>query len=80
RPRRWGAITVLYPPYYAGEVKKERDMRGIPVEHARWIGELLSRLSTEQLRDAFRAAGYDEATREGFVRALRNRIAELRRL
>lgn len=80
RPRRWGIATILYPPYYAGEVKKERDMRGIPLSHARWIGSLLSQLSPNQLRDAFRAARYDEVTREGFVRALRNRIAQLTRL
>jgi hypothetical protein len=80
RPRKWGVISVIYPPYYMGEVKKERDMKGIPVGHARWIGGLLSQLSPDQLRAAFRAAGYDEATREGFVRALRNRIAQLTRL
>jgi hypothetical protein len=80
RPRRWGVVSILYPPYFMGEVKKERDMKGIPVEHARWIGRLLSGLSPDQLRAAFRAAGYDESTREGFVRALRARINQLARL
>jgi hypothetical protein len=80
RPRRWGHVTVLYPPYYAGEAKKERDMRGIPVEHARWIGGLLSQLTSKQLHDAFRAAGYDRQTAEGFVQELRRRITQLTRL
>lgn len=80
RPTKFGALSVLYPPYYRGEVKKEKDMRGIPVAHARWIGRLLARLSDEQLRDAFRAAGYDGDTMEGYVRALRRRIAELTRI
>lgn len=74
RPKNFGLLTVLYPPYYRGEVKKERDMRGIPIEHARWIGMLLSQLSNDQLRDAFRAAGYDRVRTEGYVNAIRERI------
>ena len=77
RPRGLGHLTVLQPFYYRGEVKKEKAMRGIPVEHARWIGTLLSQLTDEQLHDAFRAADYDETTRIGYVRALRERINQL---
>jgi hypothetical protein len=80
RPRGLGHLTVLYPGYYRGEVKKEKAMRGIPVEHARWIGSLLSQLTEEQLHDAFRAAGYDGATAKGYVRALRERIDQLVKL
>lgn len=74
RPRKLGLLTVLYPPYYMGQAKTERDMGGIPAKHARWIGSLLSRLSDNQLRDAFRAAGYDRATIAGYVGAIRQRI------
>lgn len=80
RPTRFGVISILKPDYYLGEVKKEKDMRGIPVEHARWIGQLLSRLTDDQLRDAFRAARYDSRTAQGFVTALRQRINQLGRL
>ena len=80
RPRGFGHLTVLHPKYYRGEVKKEKAMRGIPVEHAAWIGTLLSQLTDEQIREAFRAARYDEATTEGYVRALRERINQLTRL
>lgn len=80
RPSRLGHLSVLYPPYYRGEVKKEKSMRGIPIEHARWIGSLLNQLTDEQLRDAFRAANYDEEIREGYVRSLRIRIGQLTRL
>ena len=80
RPRGFGHLSVLHPKYYRGEVKKEKAMRGIPVEHARWIGGLLSRLSDGQLRDAFRAAKYDQETTEGYVRALRQRINQLTNL
>ncbi|HEV2707799.1 MAG TPA: hypothetical protein VGV59_17905 [Pyrinomonadaceae bacterium] len=77
RPRGFGHLSVLQPFYYRGEVKKEKAMRGIPVEHARWIGSLLGQLTDEQLRAAFRAANYDESTMEGYVRALRERIGQL---
>ncbi len=80
RPTKLGMFTVLYPPYYLGEVKKEKSMRGIPIEHARWIGALLSQLTDAQLRAAFDAANYDEATREGYVKTLRERISQLTRL
>lgn len=80
RPTKLGTLAVLNPFYYKGEVKKEKDMRGIPVEHARWIGGLLAQLTDEQLRAAFRAANYDARTREGYVRALRQRINQLTRL
>lgn len=77
RPRGLGHLTVFQPFYYRGEVKKEKSMRGIPVEHARWIGSLLSQLTDDQLMDAFRAADYDETTMMGYVRALRERINQL---
>jgi hypothetical protein len=80
RPTKLGMFSIVYPPYYLGEVKKEKNMRGIPTEHARWIGSLLSQLSDEQLRDAFRAANYNQPTMEGYVRALRERINQLTRL
>jgi hypothetical protein len=80
RPTGLGAVSVLFPPYYRGEVKKEKAMRRIPVGHAVWIGSYLSRLTDAQLRDAFRAADYDRATADGYVRALRQRINQLTRL
>lgn len=80
RPRGFGHLTVLHPFYYRGEVNKEKAMRGIPIAHARWIGGLLSRLSNEQLRDAFRAANYSEGTRESYVSSLRERINQLTQL
>jgi hypothetical protein len=80
KPRKFGLVTVLYPPYYMEQAKTEKNMQSVPVRHARWIGSLLSQLSNNQLRDAFRAAGYDKATVEGYVRAMRERIGLLARL
>ena len=80
RPSGLGHVSVLHPIYYRHEVNKEKAMRGIPVAHARWIGSLLSQLSNEQLRDAFRAAGYAEGVRESYIGALRERINQLTQL
>lgn len=77
RPRGLGHLSVLHPFYYRHEVNKEKAMRGIPVAHARWIGSLLNQLSDQQLRDAFRAAGYSEGVQESYVAALRQRINQL---
>ena len=80
RPTGLGHLSVLHPVYYRSQVKKEKAMRGIPISHARWIGSLLAQLSDQQLRDAFRAANYEEGTREGYVTALRERINQLTQL
>jgi hypothetical protein len=81
RPTNLGIFTaVFHPSYHEDEVRKEKIMRHIPIEHARWIGIQLSQLSDEQLRDAFDAAGYSKDTREGYIKALRERISQLMRL
>jgi hypothetical protein len=80
RPTKLGHFSILYPPYYRSQVKKEKAMRGIPVAHARWIGSLLAQVTDEQLHDAFRAANYNDETREGYVQALRERISQLQAL
>jgi hypothetical protein len=80
RPKGLGHLSVVHPFYYRSQVNKEKAMRGIPVAHARWIGSLLTQLSDEQLRDAFRAANYSENIRESYVAALRERINQLTEL
>lgn len=81
RPQGAGKFaSVFHPGYGKSQANKEKAMRRIPVASARWIGEMLSLLSHEQLRDAFRAANYDEATREGFIKVLRDRIHQLNKL
>jgi hypothetical protein len=72
--------SVFKGGYAKRQANKEKAMRSIPVDDARWIGLQLSRLSDEQLRDAFRAANYDNATMEGFVTAVRGRINQLAQL
>jgi hypothetical protein len=51
--------------------------KGITVEQARWVGELLSRLSDQQIMDAFRAANYAPDEIQAYTTAVRARINAL---
>jgi hypothetical protein len=55
-------------------------VKKIPRTHAKWVGQLLGRLSAEQIRDCFRAAGYSPEEVEGFAQVVQGRIAELNQL
>ncbi|HXG87368.1 MAG TPA: hypothetical protein VNJ02_03450 [Vicinamibacterales bacterium] len=77
RPTGLGMFAILYPPY-AGRVKDiTANTKGIKIEDARWLGEVMNRLSDAQIGDAFKAAGYDDATIAGYVATLRSRIQQL---
>ena len=52
----------------------------IPRKDARWMGDLLARLSPEQIHDVFRASGYSATEVEQLSSALERRIADLERL
>jgi hypothetical protein len=80
KPKKFGLISLVYPPYFFRQRKATNAMEKVPVSDAAWIGSRLSQLSDDQLRDSFRAAGYDRSTTERYVRALRSRINELDRL
>ena len=54
--------------------------RDIPRSDARWIGEILARLSGRQIRDGFRAAGYSPEEADAFARVVERRIQSLRQL
>ena len=54
--------------------------RHIPRTDAKWMGHLLAQLSPEQIRDAFRSAGYSPAEVEGFSQVVLRRIHELEKL
>lgn len=60
--------------------RAQRAMTGVKVENARWIGNLLARLSDKQLSDAFRAGHYSEQEVQLYVRCLRERISQLQGL
>jgi hypothetical protein len=54
--------------------------RHIPREDAKWIGSLLAELSPDQIRDAFRSAGFSPVEVEGFTAVVQQRISELNKL
>jgi hypothetical protein len=54
--------------------------RHVPRADAKWMGQLLAQLSPDQIRDAFRAAGYSAQEVDGFAKVIEARIAELNKL
>jgi hypothetical protein len=80
KPKKLGLLSIIYPPYFFRQRKATNAMQKVPLSDASWIGSRLAQLSDDQLRDSFRAAGYDRAHADRYVRALRSRINELNRL
>ena len=70
-------LTIFDVPMYRERTRMERITKHIPREDVRWLGQKLARLSDEQLRDCFRAAGYRPEEVDGYVRAVEDRIAAL---
>lgn len=79
-PSRPEAILVLDVPEYASRVGMEWIGKDIPIQNVRWIAGLLGQLSDQQIRDAFRAAGYLGPELDGFTFTFEHRIAELKKL
>jgi hypothetical protein len=77
-PGRPALITVFNVPYFIDHIRMRSIGKRIPREDARWIAQLLARLSHRQIRSAFEAAGYSPAEVEGFAAVIETRIADLR--
>jgi hypothetical protein len=58
----------------------EQITKDIPRADARWLGRRLSMLTTNQIRDGFRAGGYGAGDAETLTKAMRQRIAALKAL
>jgi hypothetical protein len=65
---------------YRERTKMEEITKHIPRADAQWLGQRLSRLTDDQIRDAFRTAGFDAADVEQLTRTIRQRIAALEAL
>lgn len=74
RPFFLSAINI---PNYRNRTRMEQVTKHIPRVDAQWLGHRLSMLSEEQIRDAFRAAGYTHEEIEIYTHAVRKKIAEL---
>ena len=73
-------IRMFGRKYFDQYRQVERIEQGIPVRDAVWVGGLLARLKPQQIRDAFRAAGYQPAEVDGFANVVEKRIAALNQL
>jgi hypothetical protein len=74
------ALAFLVPPYYWSCRRLERVVQHVPRADALWIGGILARLSSDQIADIFRAAGYDREQVEILAFGVRSRIAALNKL
>ena len=70
-------LTVFAVKNYRFRTNMETITKHIPRADARWLGQRLSLLTDDQIRDGFRAAGYGVGDVEDLTRALRARIAAL---
>jgi len=57
--------------------KNQHLLKDITVEQAKWIGNILSQLSDQQIKDAFRAANYEPEEIDALAATVRARINEL---
>jgi len=73
-------LNAVIFPHWIELRKRENVVKKIPRAHARWMGQLLSQLSAEQIRDCFRSAGYEPEEVEGYTEELQKRIRVLREL
>ncbi len=79
-PSRPSLIIAFNTPEYVERSHMRWIGEDIPREDARWIGDLLGQLSDDQIRDGFRAAGYEGEELNEFAVELEKRIAELKKL
>jgi len=77
RPFFLGAVDV---PNYRERTKMEEITKHIPRADAKWLGQRLSKLTDDQIRDGFRAAGYGAGDVETLTNTIRKRIAALEAL
>jgi hypothetical protein len=79
-PSRPALIYVFKFPDFVRRLRMDSLGKHIPREDARWTGHLLARLSSRQIQDAFRAAGYAPEQVEAFSKVVQGRISELNQL
>ncbi len=65
---------------YAARFDMEWIGKDIPIADARWLGQILARLSPQQIQSAFGAAGYSPQEMADFAAVVESRIAELEKL
>jgi hypothetical protein len=73
-------IAAVNAENYKERSRMEKITKHVPHDDARWLGERLSHLTDEQIRDCFRSAGYNADEVEEYTRVIKDRIAALNAL
>jgi hypothetical protein len=73
-------IAAVNAENYKERSRMEKITKHIPHDDARWLGERLSHLTDEQIRDCFRSAGYNADEVEEYTHVIKDRIAALNAL
>jgi hypothetical protein len=76
-PGRPKFVYLVTPGDYFSRIRLEWIGKNVPRADARWMGQLMARLSPAQIADAFRAAGYSPEEVQKFSEVLQNRIVAL---
>jgi hypothetical protein len=76
-PSRPAIFVVFNPKEFFPRMKMRWIGKRVPRSDARWMGQMLAKLSPSQIRDAFRAAGYSAEDADRFARVVEQRIGEL---
>jgi hypothetical protein len=79
-PSRPGMIIAFNPREYSSRMGMRWIGDDIPLQNARWIGDLLGQLSQDQIRDAFRSAGYELLDAAEFAVEFQKRVTALKGL
>jgi len=74
RPHFLGAVDVAN---YRERTKMEQITKDVPRADVKWLAHRLSQLTSGQIHDGFRAAGFTGPDLETFSRVMQRRIAEL---
>jgi len=76
-PARPRYVYCVNPKEYMSRVHLEWIGHNVPRGDVLWMGKILARLSPDQIRDAFRAAGYSPQEVNEFAAVMERRIAQL---
>lgn len=76
-PARPSFVYIVDPKSYAMRIQMESLGHNIPKEDVLWVAKLLANLKPEQIRDAFRSAGYSDAEIDKLAGVVETRIAQL---
>jgi len=70
-------LAVVDVANYRERTKMEQITKGIPRADVQWLARRLSQLTSAQILDGFRAAGFDAADLETLSRVMQRRISAL---